>query len=142
MTPVSVRTAAPTNAAELARRTAAGVLVAVVGLLVANGLVTLADFDVGPTGPENPFAATPLVASTVVAGAGAAVAYAVLDRVTDRPVRNFVALAAAVFAVMLVPVLVFSPSLDVTPVGQAVLVVFHAVAAVPIVAFVVGAVSP
>ncbi|MBX0323556.1 hypothetical protein EGH21_10995 [Halomicroarcula sp. F13] len=63
-----------------------------------------------------------------------------LARLTDRPVRNFVAVSALVFVGMLVPVLVVAPSLGVTGVGQAVLVALHVVVAVPLVAFVVGAV--
>lgn len=86
------------------------------------------------------FAVGPTVASTVFAGTGAAVAYAVLARVTARPTRNFVALAAVVFVVMLAPVLTIAPSMGVSAAGQAVLVLVHAAVAVPLVAALIGAV--
>jgi hypothetical protein len=130
----------PRTAVDLTRRTTLGVLVAVVALLLVRGLVDALAVDIGAAGPMSPFALTPLVSSTVVAGAGAAVAYAALDRLTERPVRNFVALAVVVFLGMLVPVVVVSPTLGVTAAGQVVLVVFHLVVAVPLVAFIAGAV--
>ncbi|MFW6317378.1 MAG: hypothetical protein ACOC06_02795, partial [Halorubrum sp.] len=76
-----------------------------------------------------------------VAGVGAAVTYALVDRLTARPVRNFVAIAAAVFAVMLVPVVVVAPAMGVSPIGQALLVAYHLLVAVPLTAFIVGAVG-
>jgi len=76
----------------------------------------------------------------VFAGVGAAVAYATLIRFTDRPVRNFSILSAAVFAVMLVPVFAAAPALGLTVVGQGALVLIHVAVAVPLVACVVGAV--
>lgn len=89
----------------------------------------------------SPFAAGPLVGTTVVAGAAAAIVYAGVVRFTDRPVRNFAAVAVVVFALQLLPVFVVAPSFGVTPVGQAVLVIYHVLVAVPIVAFVTGAVQ-
>jgi hypothetical protein len=78
--------------------------------------------------------------TTVVAGVGAAVAYAALDRLTARPVRNFLMLGGLVFVGMMLPVILFAPTLGVTSVGQVVLAVLHAVVAVPLVGFVVGVV--
>lgn len=130
----------PETAGDLARQTTFGVLVAVVLALVVRTVTLEIGVDLGPTGPTSPFASLPLVMTTVIAGVGAAVAYAVLDRLTARPVRTFLALAAMVFAGMLVPVVVFAPTLDVTPIGQVFLGVLHAVVAVPLVAFVIGAV--
>lgn len=130
----------PSGAADLARRTAVGVLVAVVAALLVDAVVAALSLPVGPSGATSPFASVPIVTSTVVAGAGAAVAYAVLIRVTAQPVRNFAVLAAVVFLGMLVPVVVVTPTLGVTTVGQVVLVVLHLVVAVPITAVVVGAV--
>jgi hypothetical protein len=42
---------------------------------------------------------------------------------------------------MLLPVAVVAPGLDVTTTGQAVLVAYHALVAVPLVAFVIGAIG-
>ncbi|MFC6826923.1 DUF6069 family protein [Halopelagius fulvigenes] len=139
-TPPSTRYAVPTGAGELVRRTTAGVLVAVVALLLVRTVVALSGANLGATGANDPFALGPGIAAATVAGVGAAVVYAALVRLTDRPVRKFVAAAAVVFAVMLVPVIVFAPTLGVTAVGQAVLVVSHVVVAVPLVAFVTGAI--
>jgi hypothetical protein len=121
----------PSNGSDLARRTALGTLTAVLAVLLARALVGAAGLD--------PFATVTLVTSSVVAGAGAAVAYAALARYTDCPVRNFGVVAAVVFAAMLLPVFLVAPSLGVSATGQAVLVVLHALVAGPIVAFVVGA---
>jgi len=125
---------------ELTRRTAAGVLVGVVAALAVSGIVAALGLDVGVSGAQSPFGAVPIVTSTVVSGAGAAVAYAALVRFTARPVRNFTALSAAVFVVMLLPVVAVAPSLGLTAVGQGALVALHVAVAVPLVAFVAGAV--
>jgi hypothetical protein len=138
----TVRYPASTTPNELLHRTTFGVLVAVLGVLLAQGVVDLLALDVGTTGANSPFSAIPLVGSVVAAGAGAAVVYAGLVRFTERPTRNFLVVAAAVFAAMLVPVAVAAPGLGVTATGQAVLVVYHVVVAVPLVAFVTGAVRP
>jgi len=126
---------------ELARRTTAGVAVAVLASVAVLAIVGALNLQVGTSGPMSPFSAVPVVMSTVVAGIGAAVAYAALVRLTDRPVRNFVALAAVVFIAMLVPVFAVTPSLGVTTVGQFVLVVLHGTVAGPLVAFIVGVVQ-
>ena len=131
---------APTTAGDLARRTAFGVLTALVLVFAARLVVALLGVDVGAAGATSPFAAAPILGSVVVAGVLAAVAYAALDRFTARPTRNFVALAAVVFAAMLVPVLTVAPAMGVTAAGQAVLAVFHVLVALPLVAFVVGTV--
>ena len=128
----------PASAGGLARRTTIGVTLGVVGVLVLAALVQVLGVDVGAAGPQNPFAAGPLVGSAIVAGIGAAIAYAVLARVTARPTRNFVVLAALVFVGMLLPVALVAPTFGVTPVGQAILVLAHAVVAVPLVASIVG----
>ncbi|MFC6974108.1 DUF6069 family protein [Halomicroarcula sp. GCM10025709] len=136
----TTRYPAPTGAGDLTRRTTAGVLVAVVAALLVRAVVTTLGLPVGPSGATSPFASFPIVTSVVVAGVGAALVYAGLVRTTARPVRNFAALVAVVFLGMLVPVVAVAPALGVTAVGQAVLVVLHLVVAVPITAFVVGAV--
>jgi hypothetical protein len=128
------------GAGELARRTALGVLVAAIAALLVRGIVSALGADVGVTGPQSPFGTVPILASSVVAGTGAAVAYAALVRLTARPVRSFLVLAAVVFVGMLVPVFAVAPTAGVTTVGQAVLVVLHVAVAVPLVAFVIGAV--
>ncbi|SFR61057.1 DUF6069 family protein [Halogeometricum limi] len=136
----TTRAVAPTSAGDLARQTAFGVLVALAFVFATRVVVGLLGVDLGVSGAASPFATAPILGSTVVAGIGAAVAYAVLDRATARPARNFVVLAAGVFAAMMVPVLTFAPELGVTPAGQLVLTAFHVFVAVPLVAFVVGAV--
>lgn len=128
----------PSTGGGLARRTALGVGVAVLAVLLAQGLVTLIGLNVGETGAMTPFATAPLVASSALAGAGAALVYAGLVRFTDRPVRNFVAASSVVFALLLVPVVAFAPSLGVTAVGQVVLVIYHVLVAVPIVGALIG----
>lgn len=130
----------PETSGGLARRTASGVFLAVVLVLLAQALVDALGIDVGATGSMSPFAAGPLIGATVVAGAGAAIAYAAVVTFTDQPVRNFVAIAAVVFVGMLVPVFVAPPE-GITTVGQGILVLYHALVAVPLVAFIVGAVN-
>jgi hypothetical protein len=131
----------PRNGSALARHTAAGVTVAIVVLLIAQALVDLVGIELGASGPMSPFAAVPLVGTTVVAGIGAAVVYAAVATLTDRPVRNFVAVGVVVFVVMLVPVVVVTPSMGLTPAGQGLLVLYHVLVAVSLVGFVIGAVA-
>jgi peptidoglycan/LPS O-acetylase OafA/YrhL len=130
---------------ELARRTALGVLAGVVlaAVVVVLG-VDLLGLDVLQPGEDrvmSPFG-VPAVLSAVVAGTGAAVAYAALVRYTGRPARNFGILSAVMFALMLVPVFTFAPEQGVAEgAGQALLVALHAAVAVPLVAFISGAVA-
>jgi hypothetical protein len=131
----------PVTATALARRTTAGIVAALAAVLLAQALVDGLGVDVGAAGPMSPFAVGPLVGTTIAAGVGAAVLYAALVRYTHSPVRNFVAVAAAVFLVMLVPVAVVAPSSGVTATGQAVLAAYHLLVAVPLVAFVLGVVT-
>jgi hypothetical protein len=130
----------PQSGGPLARRTATGVFVAVLAVVIAQTLVDAAAIDVGVTGAVNPFTAGPLVLSTVFAGVGAAVAYAAAVRFTARPTRTFLAVAAAVFVLMLGPVFLAPPT-GITLVGQALLVVYHTLVAVPLVAFILGIVE-
>jgi hypothetical protein len=134
------RYVSPETAGSLARQTTLGVLVAVVLALFVRGLALVSGVDLGPTGASSPFALVPLVMTTMVAGVGAAIAYAALDRLTARPVRNFLMLGGLVFVGMMLPVVLFVPTLGVTLIGQVVLTVLHAVVAAPIVAFIVGVV--
>ena len=138
MTSSQSRDALPDTGTDLARRTALGVGVAAVAVVIAQAAVTALGLDVGAAGRMSPFSAGALVGSTVAAGVGAAVVYAGLIRFTARPVRNFLVAAGVVFALQLLPVAVLAPSLGVTPVGQAVLVFHHVVVAVPIVAALLG----
>jgi hypothetical protein len=140
MATITSRYPVATTGGQLARRTAGGVLVGVVAALVVSGIVTALGLDLGVSGAQSPFGAVPIVMSTVVSGVGAAVAYAALARLTDRPVRNFTALSAVVFVAMLLPVFGVAPSLGLTAIGQGALVLIHVAVAVPLVAFVVGAV--
>ncbi len=131
----------PETGSGLARRTTAGVAVAVVALLATQALVNGAGVELGGSGSMAPFATVPLIGTTVVAGIGAAIAYAVVDRFTDRSVRNYLAVAAVVFTVMLVPVFAVTSSMGITPAGQALLVFYHVLVAVPLVGFIVGAMN-
>jgi len=74
-------------------------------------------------------------------GIGAAIAYAALDKFTDQPVRNFLAVATIVFVVMLVPVALFAPEQGVATTDQFVLAFYYVLVAVPLVAFIVGIVD-
>lgn len=141
MEQTNVRFTVPKTGTTLARRTAAGVGVAIVALLITQALVDAVGVELGASGPMSPFAAAPLIGTTIVAGVGAAIAYAVLVKFTNRPVRNFVAVAVVVFAVMLVPVVLFTPSMGITPAGQGLLVLYHLLVAVPLVGFIIGAVG-
>ena len=130
----------PKSGASLARRTTAGVGVAIIALLVVQAIVDALGVELGASGSMSPFAAAPLIGATVVAGVGAAITYAAMLTRTDRPVRNFVAAAFVVFAVMLLPVFVAPPS-GITATGQGLLVLYHLLVAGPLVGFIVGAVS-
>ena len=124
----------------LARRTTVGVSLAVVLVLAVQALVDEVGVEVGATGAMSPFAAGPLVAAIVAAGIGAAVVYAVAVKRTARPVRTFALIAAGVFVLMLAPVFLAPPE-GITATGQAVLVLYHVLVAVPLVTFVTGAVE-
>jgi hypothetical protein len=136
----TARQPVPDGGKQLVRRTANGVLGAVVLLLVTQAAVDTAGVDVGATGAMSPFAAGPLVGATVVAGAGAAIVYALLVEYTDQPTRNFVVAALGVFTLMLVPIFAAPPE-GITTTGQAILIGYHLLVAVPLVAFVVGAIE-
>lgn len=136
----TVRYPVPETSSALARRTATGVLLATVSVLLAQAIVDTLGIDVGVTGSMTPFAAGPLIGASVVAGIGAAIAYAAVVRFTAQPVRNFVVLAAGVFVFMLVPVFVVPPE-GITTAGQGILVLYHALVAVPLVAFIAGVVE-
>ena len=133
------------SGSELARRTAVGVLTGVVLVVVVAVIgIDLLGLEVLQTGEDramSPFG-IPAILSAVVAGVGAAVAYAALVRYTDRPTRNFGILSALVFLLMLVPAFTFATEQGVAGgVGQGLLVALHAAVAVPLVAFIVGAVE-
>lgn len=133
----------PTSGRALARRATLGTVVAVVAALLVRGIVLALDANIGvPAAGQTPFAVGPIVGFTVFAGAAAGVVYAALVRLTDRPVRNFAVAAAAFFLVMLGPLATVAPAQGVTTVGLAALFVIHVVVAVPLVAFVTGAVRP
>lgn len=142
-TPTVSRYPIPTTAGELARRATLGTVVAILAALLTRGIVLALDPDLGVavTG-QTPFAVTPIVGVTVFSGLVAGILYAALVRLTERPVRNFGIAAVAAFVVMTVPLATVGPSLGVTTVGLAVLFVVHVVVAVPLVAFLVGAVRP
>lgn len=138
MAPTAARFPPPETARELTQRATIATVVAVAAVLLVQAVVNAAGLAIGSPGPMSPFAPPALVGTTVVAGAAATVAYAGLVRFTERPVRNFLALSSVVFVLQLVPVVVFAPTLGVTATGQAVLVVYHVLVAVPIVGFLLG----
>jgi len=141
MTATKASHSGPQSATGLARRTTIGVLVAVMLVLLAQSLVGVLGLEVGPIGPQTPFNVGPLVTSAVAAGVGAAVVYALLDRLTATPNRNFVVTSAVVFVLLLVPVVTLAPAMGVTPLGQVVLAVYHVLVAVPLVLVVAGGVT-
>ena len=128
----------PERGSRLARRTAVGVFVAVVSVLLAQAIVDVLSIDVGVTGSMSPFAAGPLTTATIVAGVGAAIVYATVVTFTARPVRNFVAISVGVFVLMLAPVFLAPPE-GITPAGQGILVLYHLLVAIPLVIFILGA---
>jgi hypothetical protein len=121
---LSDRAVARTGAAVMAAALAANLLVR--GLAGLAGLV--------PTG-FRPLAWGPIAGATLVGTGGAVVAYFLLNRFTDRPARNFTALAIAVFLASLVPVVAQSGQ---TGVGLGVMVVLFFLHAAPAVASVAG----
>jgi hypothetical protein len=125
----------------LVHRTSLGVSVAIVAVLVTQVIANALRLNVGAPATMSPFAAGPLIGSTIVAGIGAAMLYAVVITLTDRPVRNFVAVAATVFAFMLLPVILITPSMGVTPTGQGLLILHHVLVAVPVSVFILGIVE-
>ena len=133
----------PTTAGQLARRATLGTFVAVLAALLVRSIALAFDPDLGVavTG-QTPFAVGPILGVTIFSGLGAGILYAMLVRLTERPVRNFVIAAAAVFVFMMGPLLTVAPTQGVTTVGLAVLFVLHVAVAVPLVAFIVGAVRP
>lgn len=136
----TARHSAPTGGKQLARRTANGVIAALIPLIIIQIVVDAANITVGATGPMSPFAPAPLIGATVVGGAGAAVVYALLVRFTAQPARNFVVTALGVFILMLLPVFVVPPD-GITQVGQGLLIVYHLIVAVSLVAFLIGTVE-
>ena len=130
----------PESGIGLARRATLGTFTAIVAVLLVRAVVLALDLDVGlATVGQSPFAVGPVVAFSLFAAVGATVAYAALVRLTERPVRNFAVVAVAVFVLLLGPLATIQ---GVTTTGLAVLFVFHLVVAVPLVAFLVGAVRP
>ncbi|MFC4359969.1 DUF6069 family protein [Halobium salinum] len=115
----------------LVRAGVAATLAALVAVLAARSLVG-ALYAVDPT--LDPFRWAPIIGSTVASGVGATVVYALLDRYTERPVRNFLAVAGAVLLAMFVPLVTVAPALGVDPTGQILLGVLHVVVAATVVA--------
>ena len=131
MPPSSVRIRRAQTSRELVERGALSVGVAVVTAVLVR---TVAGTVVAVPPSFQPLAWSSVVAVTVVAGAGATLAYALVDRFTERTVRNFLALAAAVFVLMAVPLVTTVPALPgATPALVALLFVLHVVVAVGIV---------
>lgn len=136
----TVRYPIPETSRGLTRRTAVGVLAAITAVLLTQAAVDVVSVELGVTGPIDPFAVGPLVGACIAAGVGAALAYAAVVRVTVRPVRTFLALSAGVFVLMLVPVFGMPPA-GITTAGQGILVLYHVLVAVPLVASILGVVT-
>lgn len=131
MPPSSVRIRHAHTSRELVERGALSVVGAVVAAVlvraVAGAIIAV------PSSFES-LAWSSVVAVTVVAGVGATLAYGLVDRFTERVVRNFLALAAVVFVVTTAPLVTTAPALPgSTPTLVAVLFVLHVVVAVGIV---------
>lgn len=122
------------TARALATRTTLGTALAVLLALTTRGLA----LEVDPSlAGQAPFDTLAVAGSAVAAGVGAALVWTGLVRWAARPVRRFLVVAGAVFAVMLVPVATLAPELGVTGAGQAWLVALHAAVALPLVALLV-----
>lgn len=117
------------SARSLALRTTAGTLAAVVLALACRWIAVTANPSLAGA---DPFAPGPIAVTTVVAGAGAAVVYAALVRLTARPTRNFLIVAGAVFVLSLLPV--FLTELGLGLAGQLWLAGLHLAVAVPVAA--------
>jgi len=90
---------------ELSDRAVARTGVAVVAVALAANLAVRALAGLGGLVPAGfgPLAWGPVAAATVVGAGGAVVVYFLLNRYTERPARNFTAVAIVVFLASLVP---------------------------------------
>lgn len=118
-----------------------GLLAAVLAVL-ANTLLRIGSVTLVPAlAAVEPFGWGPIVASSVVAAIGATVVYWALARFTERPNRNFTAVAGAVLALSFVPLVTAAPAVPrMTTAGLLALGAMHVVSAVVIVAALTGAV--
>ena len=92
---------------ELLRRGA----VAVVAAIVAAAVVRTAAVSLGVPATADPMQLDPILTSSAVGAAGATVVYGVLTRVSARPNRDFVVVAAVVLLLSLVPVVTVASGL-------------------------------
>lgn len=117
-------------------------LLAVVIAVFANALLRVGSVTLVPAlAAVEPFGWGPIVASSVVAAIGATVVYWTLARFTERPNRNFTAVAGAVLALSFVPLATAAPAIPgMTTAGVLALGAMHVVSAVVIVAALTGAV--
>jgi len=120
---------------ELSDRAVARTGATVVAVALATNLAIRALAGLGGLVPAGfgPLAWGPVAGATLVGAGGAAVAYFLLNRYTDRPARNFTALAIAVFLASLLPLLQQG-----SQVGPAALVVLFFLHAAPAIASVAG----
>jgi hypothetical protein len=128
----------PTTVGELTRR---GVVALVLAIAATVAFVVVAN--VAGVAPEFeayvPFIAARGAAIGVV---GATIVYGIVARFSEHPRRLFTAIAAVVYLLSLIPVVVRAPGLPgATTLGVALLPVMHALVALPTVAVLTGRIS-
>jgi hypothetical protein len=120
-------TAGHVDGRTLARRA----LVALVGAVVVNLLVTVLAGVAGVAPGLDPLNVGPVALFTAIGVVGATVVYAALTRFVDDPNRTFTIVAAVVLVLSFVPDVVVAPTLPgATTAGVVVLAVLHVTTAV------------
>lgn len=128
-----------------AKRVALAGLVAVVAAVVAIALVYFIGGALVSYHQDFQVLATvgPAVSFTLFAGIGATLVYALVLRLSRRPVRTFGIIAAVVFLLMLIPDLTLVPGMPGVTGGQtAVLLTMHVVAALVLVGVLLALTRP
>ncbi|WP_436927900.1 DUF6069 family protein [Halosimplex amylolyticum] len=118
-------------------------LVAVAVATAVNAGLTLATDLAGVAPGFDPLSVGPVVVFTAVGVTGAAITYALLDRLLADPDRAFVVVAAVVLVVSWVPDTTYAPTLPgATTAGVALLALLHLTAAVVAVAVLTDRYTP
>lgn len=84
--------------------------VAVVAAMFATAVVRTVAVSLGVPESVDPMQLDPILTSSAFGAAGATIVYGVLTRVSARPNRDFVVVAAVVLLVSFVPVVTVAPS--------------------------------
>jgi drug/metabolite transporter (DMT)-like permease len=94
--------------------------------LLANGLIVWAVTTTDAVAPYEPLAYPPVFLLTAAGAVGATVAYALVDRWSDRPDRTFAIVVVVVLLLSFVPDVTVAPTLPgATTAGIAVLMAMH-----------------